>query len=367
MTNNLSLYIHIPFCIKKCDYCAFYSLPNQDDGIKQDYFEALKRQIGFFEPDRKISSVYFGGGTPPLIGLDRLCSLVEYIKSRFELVDGCEITVEINPKSIGFDGLTKLYSVGVNRLSIGVQSADNRVLKSIGRIHTFEDAKKTVFDARRAGFKNVSADLIFALPQQTNGEFYDSLRRFLELDVNHISAYSLQLEEGTPLFCRSGALVFPSEDEEEAQYAMICSLLKERGFNQYEVSAFCKAGFESLHNLNYWLMGEYFGFGAAAHSFYNKRRFSAEKDIMRFIATSGDSLFAPTDYDSADILTEQELEEERIMLGLRTKYGAKIHENAAATAQEIANLGYGSFENRILILNSRGFRVSNSIIAKILL
>ena len=179
MTNDISLYIHIPFCVKKCDYCAFYSLPDQSDELKRDYFEALCRQLSFFQSDRKIETVYFGGGTPPMLGVDRLCKLIELISARFELTDDCEITVEINPETVDYDALCKLKKAGANRLSIGIQSSNDEVLKRLGRIHTFQRAKDCVLDAKNAGFANISADIIFGLPNtirfMATGCFFFSL------------------------------------------------------------------------------------------------------------------------------------------------------------------------------------------------
>lgn len=367
MTNNLSLYFHIPFCIKKCDYCAFYSLANQSEEVKQEYFEALLRQIEFLDTNKHIKTVYFGGGTPPILGIERLCALIKAVKEKFVLTDNCEITVEINPKTVDLGALRALKAAGANRLSVGIQSSCDRILSLIGRIHTFENAKKCIADARSCGFKNISADIIFALPEQNEEEFKKSVTDIIATGVDHISAYSLQIEEGTPLYLKRNVLHFPDEDKEEAQYSFLCDILKENGFSHYEISSFAKDGFESRHNLNYWACGEYFGFGAGAHSFYNGKRFSAVANVNEFIEKSYISLFAPTDYEQAEILSHKELDEERIMLGLRTSKGALIPKEAEEEAKRIATLGYGDFENGILTLNSKGFRVSNSIIAKILI
>lgn len=367
MTNKLSFYIHIPFCVRKCDYCAFYSLPAQTDTIKERYFEALLNQISDFKTDREIQTVYFGGGTPPMLGVERICRIIELLKSRFSLSEQCEITVEVNPKTIDRDGLIALKKAGANRLSIGVQSANDNVLKAIGRIHTFDDARQCIRDARNAGFQNISADIIFALPNQSFSTFSKSVYEFVNLGVEHISAYSLQLEEGTKLYERKDELCFPDENEEENQYNALCEILSENGFEHYEISSFTKPGFESKHNMNYWVCGEYFGFGAAAHSFFVGKRFSAVCDVEEYIVKSEISAFAPTDFDIAESISDEEAEEERIMLGLRTNRGARIPEKAFSTAERIAKLGFGTFEGGILRLNSKGFRVSNSIIGEIIL
>ena len=366
MTNKLSLYIHIPFCVKKCDYCAFYSIPNADDALKESYFKALLSQIGFFRTDRIIGSVYFGGGTPPMLGIDRLCKLISFVGSRFTLADDCEITVEVNPNTVDYDSLLRLRLSGANRLSVGIQAADDKILASIGRIHSFAQAERCINNARLAGFNNVSADIIFALPYQSCECFVSGVKKIMSTNPDHISAYSLQLEEGTPLFERRQELVFPDEEAEEAQYESLCALLTENGYTHYEISSFCKAGFESRHNLNYWARGEYVGFGAAAHSFFGGKRFSAPADVSLYINEAEMSLFAPTDYVSAPFISDEEAEEERILLGLRTSFGALLPKSAHRKAERIASLGYGSFKDGRLALNSRGFRVSNGIIAEIL-
>lgn len=298
-----------------------------------------------------------------MLSVDRLCKLIKLVKERFVLDENCEITVEVNPKTVNLEALTELRRAGANRLSIGVQSANDEVLRKIGRIHSFDDAKKCILDARNAGFKNISADIIFALPYQSYESFVSGVKQIMSTNVDHISAYSLQLEEGTALFKRRDELDLPDEENEEMQYDALCSMLTENGFNHYEVSSFGRDGFESHHNLNYWSSKEYFGFGAGAHSYYNNRRFSAKADLSYFISQSRISLYAPTDYEITAPLTDIEKEEERILLGLRTSKGITVAEDKHTVAKRIAEMGYGRFENGVLSLNSKGFRVSNTIIS----
>ncbi|MBR4279034.1 MAG: radical SAM family heme chaperone HemW [Clostridia bacterium] len=366
MTNKLSLYFHIPFCVKKCDYCAFYSVSNSSDSKKQAYFEALLSQISLLKTDRIIQSVYFGGGTPPILGVDRLCQLIKQVKSSFTLANDCEITVEVNPKTVDFNDLKALKNSGANRLSVGIQSSDDEVLSAIGRIHSFSDAKKCISDARAVGFDNISADIIFALPHFSGGDSFQSFKKSLSdimsTNPDHISAYSLQLEEGTPLFDRASAISFPDEDCEEAQYEHLYKMLTENGYEHYEISSFARDGKRSRHNLNYWACGKYFGFGAGAHSYYNGRRFSTKPCIDSFIENAPISLFNATDFDESQAITEQEIEEERIMLGLRTSEGVILPKEKLEIAQKIESLGLGTLKGNVLSLNSKGFRVSNSII-----
>lgn len=366
MTNDaVSLYIHIPFCIKKCVYCAFTSLPAADEELKQAYFEALCGQIRDFPAGTPIRTVYFGGGTPPVIGVRRLAAILELVAERFSLPQGCEITAEVNPKSISGDGLRELYSAGFNRLSVGVQSADDDTLAKLGRVHDFTDARLCIEQARDAGFGNISADMIFALPW--NGErFRESLAGILSLETEHISAYSLQVEPGTPLYAAGARLQFPDEDAEEAEYSLICREAMAHGYEHYEISSYAKPGFRSQHNMNYWLGGDYFGFGAAAHSFYRGRRFSCTADVREYIRKAPAGLFAATDFDTADELTQAQRAEEHIMLMLRTADGAEVPQTAYPAAERIAALGYGDFSGGRLVLNEKGYRVSNEIIAEIL-
>ncbi len=366
MTNKLSLYIHIPFCVKKCDYCAFYSLASRNEDLKQEYFDALIRQISAFKTDRCIDTVYFGGGTPSVFGTDRLCKLLSEIKHRYRIDGNCEITIEVNPKTVCRDDLKKLNEAGFNRLSVGVQSASDRILASIGRIHSFADAKQCISDARYVGFENISADIMFALPDQSVEDLKESIQMIMSTDVDHISCYSLQIEEGTPIFNRRCDLKLPDEALEEAQYEALCDAMDAHGFCHYEISSYARSGFESRHNLNYWARNEYFGFGAGAHSFYNNRRFSAKCDIRYFIEKSYVSAFAPTDYEDASEIGGNEAFEERIMLGLRTRYGADLPKQSHEKAKRLADYGYGDFENGRLVLNRKGFRVSNSIISELL-
>lgn len=366
MTNNISLYFHLPFCVKKCDYCAFYSLADQGEAIKDEYLQALFRQVSCFQTLERVTSIYFGGGTPTVFGVDRLCKLLHFIRRRFILTDDCEITVEVNPKTVDKDGLLALYEAGFNRLSVGVQSANDEILAQIGRIHTFADAQRCIEDAHSVGFTNVSADVIFALPSLTVEILNDTLQKIMSTGVNHISAYSLQLEEGTPLYARRETLALPTEDEEEEQYSLLCDVLKRSGFTHYEVSTFCNDGRYSRHNLAYWFRRRYFGFGASAHSFYNGRRFSNVADVNRYIELTRDGLFEPTDYFSSPRITEREAVEEKIMLALRTYRGAIIPESAIPYAKTLADSGFGTLNNTRLVLNSAGWRVSNTIIAEII-
>lgn len=365
MNNRLSLYIHIPFCVRKCNYCAFYSVPMNEPTVTR-YFEALSLQIRSFSDSRIIDTVYFGGGTPSVLGAFRLCKLLSLLRERLTLAPDCEITAEVNPGTVNFDELKMLRLGGFNRLSVGVQSSNDGILGVLGRIHSFDDAKRCIADAHRAGFDNISADLMFGIPNMSAKELKKSVCDIMSTEVKHISIYSLMIEEGTPFFEKRMTLALPDEDAEEEQYELICRMMSENGYEHYEISSFCIPGFESRHNLRYWSCEEYFGFGAGAHSYYNGRRFSCKNDIHTFCGLSHADPLTCTDYRSALPLDSSEREEERIMLGLRTRCGALLNEAQTITAKRYAELGYGYFEGDRFVLNEKGYRVSNKIISDIL-
>ncbi len=359
---NLMLYYHIPFCVSKCAYCAFYSLPMAEDGIKAEYTEALIRQTEGFEDSEGylVSSVYFGGGTPSVLGCENIARVMAAVKSRFTLADNAEVTVEVNPCTVDRQGLSLLKDAGFNRLSIGAQSFNERTLKLLNRAHSATDFINCFETARSVGFTNISADLIFGLPNETLEDLAYSVERLCHLEPEHISLYSLSIEENTPLFYKKDTFTFPDEDEEEIQYKLICDTLASRGYRHYEISNFAKEGCHARHNSGYWEGVPYFGFGAGAHSFYKGRRFETKQDVNAFIKNAYGTATAPTEFDAAPVLTEAELEEERIMLGLRLAKGIKIK---SPVPKQLIDTGLVNYKDGVLSLTEKGFRVSNAIIA----
>jgi len=358
---NLMLYYHIPFCLSKCAYCSFYSVPKADEELKAKYTEALIRQTaGFYDKDKHlVSSVYFGGGTPSVLGCDNLARVLNTVLQSFTLARDAEITAEVNPCTVDRQGLYLLKSAGFNRLSIGAQSFNDKTLKLLNRAHSAEDFVKCYETARDAGFTNISADLIFGLPNETAEDLTYSLERLIGLAPEHISVYNLSIEENTPLFFKKDSYIFPNEDEEEKQYELLCGVLAKAGYKHYEISNFAKAGYEAQHNSGYWEGVPYFGFGAGAHSFYQNRRFDTKRDITAFINSAYGTALAPTRFDEAVELTEEELEEERIMLGLRLSKGVKIK---SPVPKYLIDTGLATYSNGTLALTEKGFRVSNAII-----
>ena len=361
--SGVSLYFHFPFCARKCNYCAFYSVPWATEAQKDAYLEAMKRQLLSFPEHREVPSVYFGGGTPTRFGTERLTELLAFVKAHFPLSPDCEITLEVNPADVTAEELRLLRSAGFNRLSIGMQSSDDEVLRALGRRHTFADTVFCMQSAREAGFDNISIDLLFALPGQTTGQLEAVVRDALTLSPDHISAYSLQLEEGTAFYQNREKLSFPSEDEEEAQYDRLCALLAEAGFRHYEISSFAGEGKRSRHNLRYWSRDDYLGIGAAAHSFWNGKRFSNTPDLKAYLA---DPLGA-NDYKKAERIDETEAWEERVMLGLRTDEGIPEELVSSAHVSRLSALGLLCVRDGRVILTEHGWRVSNAVIGQLIL
>ncbi len=319
------IYIHIPFCIKKCAYCDFNSYSGIRD-MSYSYGKAVRAEIKNSPyKNKKIDTVYFGGGTPTCIDEKILIDILAAVREHFDLAEGAEITVECNPGTADFEKLLALRRAGFNRLSIGCQSADDKLLKKIGRIHTFKDFENCFFGARRAGFENISVDLMFGLPEHTAEIWRGTLRKVTELGPEHISAYSLKIEEGTPFFEMKsrGELSVPDDDANREMYDAAVEFLKDRGYFRYEISNFSKAGFESRHNLIYWTLGEYIGFGAGAHSFAGGRRFSnplGVSDYIDFVSSGGRA------EDSAETEPDIDMMCEFMFLGLRLDNGVSERE-----------------------------------------
>lgn len=367
---DAGIYIHIPYCVKKCAYCDFYSLP---DITTADAYQAVLlshiKDEGARRGDMSVSSVFFGGGTPTYFGASRLCALLEEIKTSFHITDECEISVEANPKTASRDDFSSLAASGVNRVSIGVQSADETELKMLGRIHTPSDAAKAVSDARGAGIENINIDLMYGIPEQTAASLEKSLDFALSLGVSHVSAYALSIEENTPFYAARDALKLPDEREQFEMYALINQKLSEAGIKRYEISNFAQSGCESRHNLKYWRGVDYLGFGAAASSCVGGRRYTYERSISDYISSRKLSEdVRPTDYDR---------EFEFIMLRLRLAEGVEKAEYNrlfgknfdllyGKTVKELCAHGLTVDRGGRVFLTLNGVFVSNSVICALL-
>lgn len=372
----VGIYIHIPFCRRKCSYCDFYSIAEFDDALCDRYAAALVRQIAETAPTiaGKVDSIYFGGGTPTVFGAKRLDSVLGAIHKHFSVEKTAEITTEANPESSDKKTLKALRRAGFNRVSFGVQSSCDLELMAMGRLHDFETAKAAVEAARAAKFKNVSVDLMYGVAGQTEDSWRQSIADILALSPEHISAYGLKVEGGTPLAraVDAGNVSLPDDDTQAEYYEVACELLRGAGYRHYEISNWAKPGFESRHNLRYWRLEPYIGFGAAAHSDAFGIRCAAPRDIEKYMTAvfSGGEIFE--DYDR---IPPSERAFEYVMLGLRTADG--IDENtlrrgyrldpssADAVLGELSAAGYLTRADGRIALTEKGFLLSNTLILKI--
>lgn len=300
-------YIHIPFCKSKCKYCTFVSF-NKPELITGYIFSLLKEITEAYKGE-KLKTLYFGGGTPSLIP----CDLLKKAVNKFNFDKDTEVTIEVNPDDCSLKYLTELKNIGFNRLSIGSQTFDDELLKLIGRRHNSNQIIETVYNAKNAGFRNVSLDLIYGLPNQTLSGLKDDLEKFLELDIQHISTYGLKIEGGSYWGTYNPNNV-PDDDTQADMYECINEVLTSKGYNRYEVSNFALKGYESKHNLTYWNNEEYYGFGVSAHGYFDGVRYSNYCTLEEYFNN-------PTQHEYGRILSEQEKLDEEIFLGFRKTSG----------------------------------------------
>ena len=375
MKKNIGVYIHIPFCARKCAYCDFYSLQGSSSLIP-DYHKALLRHIAESSQQLRgyyIDTVYFGGGTPSYYGAGRLIELFDALKSTGSVLVDCEVTAEVNPDSVTKSDLTKMRRAGFNRLSVGVQSANDTMLKNLGRLHNFAQAEEAVVNARLAGFKHVSIDLMFGLPSQTRDDWADTLTRAAALKPDHVSCYGLKLAEGTELYVFKDSPFLPDDDTQADMYLYAVEALSRYGYRQYEISNFAKRGFESRHNMKYWRGEEYISFGAAAHSYVGGLRYNYIADAAEYARRimRGDPVI-----DQTEEITRFEQASEYLMLGLRTVSGISEEEYKALYPSSFeliekrlelyAQHGFAVKTDGRWSFTPQGFLVSNTLIGDIL-
>lgn len=362
--NHTGIYIHIPFCTRKCPYCDFYSVA-ADEAAYDRYTAVLCRQIEAFAASRSISAdtVYFGGGTPGLIGAKRLTAILDCIKQHL-LLCSPEVTAEINPSKEDLD-FELLRKSGFNRISIGLQSADDGELRLLGRIHNTAQAQQCIRKAQAAGFDNISLDLMLAISGQTKESLERSIDFCAEHDAAHVSAYILKIEPGTPYSGMKDTLSLPDDDQQAELYLFACERLEEYGYQQYEISNFAKPGRQSRHNLKYWHDEPYIGFGPSAHSFYEGRRFYCSRSFEDFYQG-----VTVDDGQGGD-------EEEYIMLALRLnegldavrfreRFGREVPQRYYDNARRLLGAGVVRVSDERISLTRHGFLVSNAVIARIL-
>lgn len=357
---SLGIYIHVPFCGKKCDYCDFYSV-NYSKSVVQEYVDAVIRNIRHYsDSGRNVCTIYFGGGTPSLLSLKQTEAVMNEIGGSFSLDVNAEVTLEANPSTLNPDKLAGLRKAGINRLSIGVQSMIDSELSFLGRTHSAERAEKAILDAYSVGFENISCDLMIALPEQTPDSIAYSVKRLSALPIQHISAYILKTEEGTPFYCETIRNRLPDDDQTADIYLRTVELLEKNGFMQYEVSNFAQSGFESRHNNRYWKCEDYIGIGPSAHSCYKGKRFAVERDLSGFISDKFQQTYV-TDNAPCGF-------EEIAMLRLRLKEGLLLSETGSHRSEIEKKLpfleraGYINFDGERISLTPQGFVMSNSVI-----
>lgn len=381
LTRQKGIYIHIPFCISKCIYCDFCSAP-ADDETKEHYVNALCREItaageraAADGDNRKISTIFFGGGTPSILHSALLVQIMNTVRAAFNVADDAEITVECNPGTLNRSKLATYRDIGVNRLSIGLQSPNNRELKNLGRIHTYEQFEESYIAARLAGFDNINVDIMSAIPNQTLAGYEDNLRKVIALNTEHISAYSLIVEEGTPLYKmveRTHGRILPSEDEDREMYAMTKAMLAEAGYSRYEISNYAKPGRECRHNISYWERADYLGFGAAAASLLRKRRFTNTYDVASYIAGPIDNHSEEQLLDINDEMEEYMFLGLRMMKGVDTERFGKLFGRSYdelygdITARQIEQGLMVRDESRVK-LTDIGIDISNTVMAEFML
>lgn len=355
-----NVYIHIPFCKSKCNYCTFVSFPCLQ--FKDSYVAALKKQIQAEYKGEKVETLYFGGGTPSNLSVEDFKTLI----SLFNFENNAEITTEINPEGIDKDYLVSLKSLGINRLSIGSQSFDEDILKTIGRRHNSKQVEKVVNMAKEAGFDNISLDLIYGLPNQSNESFKADLKKVIDLNVQHISLYGLKIEEGCN-FYNSPPQNLPDLDTQADMYLAAVDILTQNSFEHYEISNFSKAGFNSRHNLNYWDNNTYYGFGLSASGYLDKVRYTNQTILEKYIEN-------PLSKISEQKLKDNEILEEAIFLGFRkmaginvdeinNKFGIDFNKKYSKILQKYLSTGHLIKTSNGYALSIEGVLVSNDILA----
>lgn len=381
MTSEIELYFHIPFCVRKCYYCDFLSAP-ADAHTRAAYMEALERETAERAPEhagKTVVSVFIGGGTPSTVEAGQLASLLRTVKMHYCIAKDAEITVEVNPGTVDLEKLKSYLAAGVNRLSIGLQSADDRELAAVGRIHTWQQFLDTYDAAAAAGFTNINVDIMSALPGQTPESYGNTLRKVLELKPGpaHISAYSLIPEEGTVLWeqAQQGRLALPDEDADRELYSMTKAILEQAGYMRYEISNYARPGFECRHNCGYWRRKNYAGFGLGAASMINNVRFKNGDDLQAYLENPLGGC------EDRHILSSGEQMEEFMFLGLRMTEGISAEEFARCFGKSLdrvygevirKNRDDGLLEWRTgtsvrLALTERGLDLANYVMAQFLL
>lgn len=374
MKPDIGIYIHIPFCRRKCLYCDFCSFTGIDSATRSRYVDALVRELRSYSAPLApytVNTVFIGGGTPSLLAAEETERVFDALRTCFDLAPDAEITSEVNPATADGEKLARWRAAGVSRLSIGVQSFSDAELRALGRLHTADEAEAFYRAARRAGFANIGLDLMYGIPGQTATSLAETLRRAVALSPEHISAYSLQVEEGTPFYDRRETLALPGDDENADLYDLVTRELAGAGYRHYEISNYAKPGYESRHNLRYWRMSPYIGVGVAAYSYFEGARYGHGRDLAAYVAD--DFSRRPP----AEPRGDGDTEEEYIMLALRLAdgiddedfrraFGVTFTERYGARMTPFVAEGLATRTGRGWALTERGMYVSLALLAEIL-
>ncbi len=386
-SKELELYLHIPFCVRKCDYCDFLSMPANEE-LRRHYVDCLMEEIkqkAALCREYQVTSVFFGGGTPSILPGVQIWELMEVLRSCFQICEDAEVTVECNPGTLTRQKLIYYKMAGVNRLSIGLQSANNQELQRLGRIHTYEEFLDSFGQARAMGFKNINVDLMSALPGQKQEDWINTLNKVLAVRPEHISAYSLMVEEGTPFYERYGEderrreqgeppLYLPSEEMEREMYLSTQELLRNKGYVRYEISNYAFPGRECRHNIGYWKLTPYLGLGLGSSSFLEEVRFSNTKDLNTYL--SGENF---SQEDCAYVfLDKRQRMEEFMFLGLRMMegisrsvfqqmFGIKLEAVYGNVLEQLQQQGLLKQQEGRVALTEAGISVSNYVLSEFLL
>ena len=369
---SLGLYIHVPFCRRKCLYCDFCSVADGSGELIDRYVDSLVSCIAEYGDrarDYTVDTLYIGGGTPTVLTDGQMERVLGACFNAYSFADGAEISCECNPATGGYEYFSAIRKMGINRLSIGLQSALDNELLSLGRIHTFDDFKDTFFAARRAGFDNVSVDLMYGIPEQTEESFSKTLDAVTSLSPEHISAYCLKVEENTPFGKMGDKLLLPDDDATSDMYELCSARLKESGYERYEISNFARQGRESRHNMRYWQCREYLGFGAAAHSYFGGERFAFSGNINAF--ANGEFLVSEREkIDSSEMMLEY------VMLGMRLSRGISLSDFRESFGTDVFSVfprllefiesGHVLSDRDRLFFSDKGVFVSSYILSEIL-
>ncbi len=379
MKSKLGIYVHVPFCVKKCLYCDFCSGTNLDTELVANYFRALKEEIDLYKHlsnDYVVDSIFIGGGTPSAVDPRYIDELLNHLYKWFEIEKNCESTIEVNPGTIDIPKAKDYRSAGLNRMSIGVQTFNDHLLKKIGRIHNSQEAEKTLSDIHQAGFLNVSVDLMFNLPGQSIDDVTSDINKIVDHDINHLSYYSLKVEENTPFhsMLKNNQIQLASDEQEREVYHKIIEMLGKKGLIQYEISNFSLPGYESRHNLKYWSREAYLGLGLSSHSFIDQQRYSNTTNLDDYIHDLLDKRLSRSE---GELIQGKDIVWEYLILGLRKTKGIEIEAFRAISdsyyneykkiLDTLEMNGLIEFDTTHFRLTGLGMDLSNSVFVELLI